>query len=115
MTNTFRFFVILIWFSTLSIAQSNCNIAAPNATAIANSTKGQCPGGYYSSGSACSPTGSSANYGFENPSSGSCPGGYYRSGMACVASSKSSCYAFYAGGGSCPGGYYKSGIACVSN
>ena len=82
--------------------------AAPPAQPVLR--EGSCPGGYYSSGNYCVPTGSAH---FAVPRSGSCPGGYYSSGNYCVASSDSSKIAIPRSG-SCPGGYYSSGDYCVS-
>lgn len=95
-------------------ALAECKNKQPLAIAFANPSGFSCPGGYYSSGGACVPSGPSLRYAFFN-NGGSCPGGYYLSGKSCVASSAHSCYAFFNNNGSCPGGYYTSGNSCVSN
>ena len=105
--------ILLISFSFLT--QAACKDPAPRPSAFANPGGGSCPSGYYSSGSACTPSGSSTRYAFANPGGGSCPSGYYSSGNACVAVSDNSCNAFFSGGGSCPSGYYSSGKSCVAN
>ena len=87
---------LILGFSLItcvSLAGANCRDPAPTPGAFANSGS-SCPSGYYSSGNACVPSGSSSHYAFLNPGGGSCPSGYYSSGSSCVASSKNSCRAF---------------------
>lgn len=106
--------ILLVLFLTIQNAWSACNQPQPKASAFANPSTGNCPGGYYKSGGACVPSSASSRYAFFNDG-GACPGGYYSSGDSCIAASDNSCYAFFNAGGSCPGGYYKSGNSCVSN
>jgi len=108
------FLAFAVFFCMCSASYAQCRNPAPHASAFSNASGGNCPNGYFPSGTACSPT-SNAKYAFANPNGGSCPNGYYPSGNACVASSENSCNAFYSSGGSCPNGYYPSGKSCVAN
>jgi len=98
------------------LAAAGCRFPTPAAVPFdKGSARDSCPSGYYSSGSICSPSGSSAKFVLIKPSSGSgCPSNYYSSGSFCVADSQA-CHAFLNPSGSCPSGYYRSHPWCVSN
>jgi hypothetical protein len=113
--NVQKLIMAILLISSSFLTQAACKEPAPRASAFANPGGGSCPSGYHSSGSACSPVGSSTRYAFANPDGGSCPSGYHSSGKACVAVSDNSCNAFFSGGGSCPSGYHSSGKSCVAH
>ena len=79
------------------------------------SVRDSCPFNYSTSGSLCTPSGSSAKYVLIKPmSSSSCPSNYSSSGSFCIAESNA-CHAFASSSGSCPSGYSSSRPWCMAN
>lgn len=79
------------------------------------SVRDSCPFNYSTTGSLCTPSGSSAKYVLVKPSpSSSCPSNYSSSGSFCIAES-GACHAFLSTSGSCPSGYSSQRPWCVSS
>ena len=72
---------------------------------------GNCPAGYYSSGSYCMPTSASSPSAI--PKVGNCPAGYYSSSAYCIQSSPGPVAIPRVS--TCPAGYYGSGDYCKSS
>jgi hypothetical protein len=74
---------------------------------------GECPLGYYASGSYCLPSKNGNVRGAVEKKGGSCPLGFYSSGAYCVSSPSNNREAIQKQGNSCPLGWYSSGNYCV--
>ena len=96
-------------------AEAACRRPAPAAVPFdKGSIRDSCPFGYSTSGSLCTPSGSSARAVLIKPSStSSCPSKYSSSGAFCIADFDA-CHAF-ASSSSCPSGYGRSSPWCHSD
>jgi len=106
----------LALLGTSLIAEASCKRPVPAPVPFdKGSIRESCPFGYSTTGSLCTPSGSSAKFVLIKPSSSSsCPSNYSSSGSFCIAESNA-CYAFVSTSGSCPIGYTNSRPWCVAS
>jgi hypothetical protein len=75
--------ITVVMITALSVApvmaQPRLDAAQPYAT-----KDGNCPAGYYRSGSFCTPLNKDSRPAVARPPGGSCPSGWYASGSGCV-------------------------------
>jgi hypothetical protein len=115
-SRAFAFTLGLCLLGASVIVEAACRRPAPTPVAFdKGSVRESCPFGYSTTGSLCTPSGSSARYVLIKPSANvGCPNHYSSSGSFCIADSDA-CHAFVSSSGNCPSGYSGSRPWCQSD
>jgi hypothetical protein len=79
-----RVLIVLAALALAHLPAAARELPRPGAALPFASTDGNCPSGYYLSGSFCAPTSKDARPAVARPPGASCPSGWYQSGAACV-------------------------------
>jgi hypothetical protein len=112
---------MLVWRFQLTAALTALVTVVASSAALAQQSVrplprvGDCPLGYYASGSYCVPSRSGNTRGAIEKAGNSCPLGFYASGNYCLSSPSNEREAIQKTGNSCPLGWFSSGSYCVKN